>query len=126
MILVKLIGIFLAYVGGASVIAETLKRVKCKEYTSGTVVEIIEKVKEKKGETKVYLYPVFEYVANGNTYTEKFDVGSGRKNFKYSVGDEVEIHYVPEEPEKYYVKGNADGFVGYAILLGMGLLLLFV
>lgn len=126
MILLKLMGIFLAYIGGASFITEILKRAKCKEYTAGKVIDIVEKVKEKKRETKVFLYPVFEYIVNGNTYTEQFDVGSGRKNFKYSVGDEVEIHYVPNEPQKYYVKGNVDGFIGYTILLGIGLVLLFV
>lgn len=125
-VLVKLIGIFLAYIGGASCVAEILKRIKCKECTSGKVVDIIEKVKEKKRETKVFLYPVFEYVVNGNIYTEKFDIGSGRKNLKYSIGDEVEIHYMPNEPQKYYVKGNINGIIGYAIILGMGLLLLFV
>lgn len=126
MILVKLLGIFFAYVGGASFIAEILKRIKCKESTSGKVIDIVEKVKEKKRETKIFLYPIFEYTVDGNTYTEQFNVGTGRRNFKYSIGDEVEIHYVPNEPQKYYVKGNIEGIIGYTIILGFGLLLLFV
>lgn len=125
-IIIKVIGIFLAYVGGASLVAEIIKRIKCKEFTSGKVVDIIEKVKTKKNETKVFFYPIFEYIVDGNTYTEKFDVGSGRRNFKYSIGDEVEIHYIPGEPEKYYVKGNIEGIIGYIIILVCGLFFLFI
>ena len=125
-IFIKLIGIFFAYIGGASFLAEIFKRMKCKEHTSGKVVDIFEKVKTKKRETKVFLYPIFEYIVDGNTYTEKFNVGSGRRNFKYNIGDEVEIHYIPNEPQKYYVKGNVEGLIGYIILLVCGLVLLFV
>ena len=126
LIFIKVIGIFLAYIGGASLLSEISKRIKCKESTSGKVIDIFEKVKTKKNETKIFLYPIFEYIAEGNTYTEKFNVGSGRKNFKYSIGDEVEIRYTPGEPQKYYVKGNVEGIIGYTIILAVGVILLFV
>ena len=74
----------------------------------------------------MYLYPIFEYVVNGNTYTEKFNVGTGKSKFKYSVGEDVEIHYIPTNPQKYYVKGNTDGIIGNAIILIVGLVFLCV
>ncbi|MBR3613615.1 MAG: DUF3592 domain-containing protein [Clostridia bacterium] len=125
-IIIKLLGIFFTYIGGASLLYEIFKRIKCKEYTSGKVVDIFEDVKTKKGKTKVFLYPIFEYIVDGNTYTEKFNVGTGKRNFKYAIGEEVEIYYIPTEPQKYYVKGNIEGIKGYALILIVGLVFLFV
>ena len=122
----QVIGAFLTYVGGFGFLTEIFKRIKCTEYTSGKVVDIYEHVKTKEGRQKVYLYPIFEYVVNGNTYTEKFNVGTGKSKFKYSVGEDVEIHYIPTNPQKYYVKGNTDGIIGNAIILIVGLVFLCV
>ena len=125
MIIIKVFAIFFIGVGLASVWGDVSKRIKCKESTTGKVVDIVEKVKEKKGETKVFLYPIFEYTVNGNTYTEQFNIGSGRKNFKYSIGNEVEIHYMPDEPQKYYVKGNMDTIIFGLMSIAFGILLFF-
>lgn len=125
MIIIKVFAIFFIGVGLASIWGDVSKRIKCKESTTGKVVDIVEKVKEKQGETKVFLYPIFEYTVDGNTYTEQFKVGSGRKNFKYSIGDELKIHYMSNEPQKYYVKGNWDATTFGVLSIAVGILLFF-
>ena len=117
----KLIGIFILLLAGLILYQEIAKRFRCKEITTGTIVDFREKVKNKNGTKKIKKYPIFEYVANGTTVRGNFNEKS--KIHPYKLSDTVDIYYNLNKIDEFYIKGNADSIWLGIIVLLMGLLL---
>ena len=69
---------------------------RCTAVTQATVVENV----KKSSSSKTYA-PVFEYKGNGKIYRQTGSVYE--KPARYKVGEVVELHYNPFDPEEYYV-----------------------
>ena len=117
-----LLGIFLTFISGTIIYQEISKRLKCKEITKGTVVDFFERTKIKKGREKIVRYPIFEYIANGNTVRKRYNIKS--KIHPYQLSDEVNIHYNKNKEDEFYIKGDGDSLILGVIILIMGLMLL--
>jgi hypothetical protein len=81
----------------------------CTAITKGKVVNV---VKRSYGEgsideaTTCMFHPVIEYSVNNEKYVKTHAFGAVPS--KYEVGQEVEIHYNPENCEKYYIEGEKN------------------
>ena len=118
-------------IAGAIFAAVTLtnKYEKCSETTEAIVTEISVEEKEDRdsdGDTHhhTYYYPIFDYRVNDTLYTKKSNIGNGDSS-KYTVGQKIEIAYVPDDPDTYYIVGDKGFFVVY-ILGGMGIAFVFI
>lgn len=65
--------------------------------TTARVVDV-ERGRDSNGST--YYYPVFEYYAGGRMLRVKSSVGSSP--CRYQTGEEIELFYDPEKPEKFW------------------------
>ena len=118
-----LFGILFIFLGGCVIYQEIHKRINCKEFTKGKIVDFNEKVKIKKGREKISRYPIFEYLANDMTIRGNFNERS--KMHPYELGDEVDIYYNSNNVEEFYIKGNNDSILFSIIIIGVAVLLLF-
>lgn len=89
-LLFLLIGIFLMKVFGR-------KRKTASMVTTARVVDV-ECRRDSGGST--YYYPVFEYYAGGRMQRVVSIFGSSP--CRYQTGEETELHYDPEKPEKFW------------------------
>ena len=93
----------------------------CTEQTTGKVIEIIEKEDYDSDSGFNYLYyPVIEF-SDGET-TISYESNEGSNPSHYSVNDEVEVHYNPNNLEEHYVKGETGmnkGIGIFCIVLGI-------
>lgn len=120
-------GIFLLV--GVIVFAQTMmKRKKCSGVTTGVVKEVTtdrEVQKDSNGiHSKVVFYTIVEYTVGEQKYIQKSLTGS-TANAHY-VGEQIEIHYNPENPIKSYwgtsnflglFTGTIFGLVGLGIMI---------
>lgn len=65
--------------------------------TTARVVDIVRR-RDSKGST--YYYPVFEYYAGG--CMRRVESTFGSSPCRYQAGEETELHYDPEKPEKFW------------------------
>lgn len=72
---------------------------RCTATTQATVVENV----RKSSSSKTYA-PVFEYKGNDTVYRQQSSLYE--KPARYKVGEVVELHYNPFDPEEYYVDKN--------------------
>ena len=86
---------------------------RCTGKTVGTVSQMYEEFQgDGKKKTRVY-FPEFSYQVGNKTYTQKAPFSDMKK--MYQVGQEITIHYDPQDPNVYDV---GDGF-GMAIRSGV-------
>lgn len=119
LVLVALVGGYLNY----------QKQCSCTSVTSGTIVEVKQKMETKrvngKRERGMVYSPVYEYKAGDKVIRKA--VGSSTKREAFVIGNKVVICYNPSRPESFYVKGKEKWYYvacGLVALLGMGVLYL--
>ena len=119
LILVAVVGGYLNY----------QKQRSCTAVTSGTIVEVKQKMETKrvngKRERGMVYSPVYEYKAGDKVIRKA--VGSSTKREAFVIGNKVVICYNPSRPESFYVKGREKWFFvacGLVALLGMVILFL--
>ena len=91
---------------------------RCTEKTTGTVVELIsERDHSSDGISYVY-YPVIQYQVGDRTISQKSR--SGQNPPQYSVGQQVEVYYNPNNVEEFFIEGDSTTqFIGI-IFIGLG------
>lgn len=104
------------------------KQDRCTETTQAQVVDIA----VKRGEDGGLLYaPVFGYTGDGQEYINQQSIYSNPCG--YSVGENVELSYNPDDPQEFYVEGDSSlnlliyifGGIG-AVFLVAGIIVLVV
>lgn len=119
LVLVALVGGYLNY----------QKQCSCTSVTSGTIVDIRQKMETKrvngKRERGMVYSPVYEYKAGDKVIRKA--AGSSTKRDAFVVGSQVVICSDPTAPESFYVKGKEKRYFfacGLVALLGVGILFL--
>lgn len=80
------------------------ERDQCTETTTAVVSEIEESADYDSDHDRIYIYKaVVQYAVDNNNYTVKDNMGYGKENIPYSVGDKVTVHYNPDNPKKMYI-----------------------
>lgn len=158
MIVFIVIGVIFAVIGVIIMLTTHGKKVRCTSVTNAKVVDIIRNVTKdysshrnnvgngitinignesfnNNSHLRAYntttFYPLLEYTIDGTKYVRKSNIGSSSP--KYTIGEEIEIHYNASNPNEFYTgKGNASMMVGMiftiigilfiAIYLGMQLI----
>ena len=80
------------------------KEIKCTSQTTGIVKDIVRHRSYSNGTYSSTLHPVFEYTIGNQTFVKESSYGSSFT--KYSIGQEVEIFYNPQNYHEYYVPGD--------------------
>lgn len=90
---------------------------RCTIETKGTVLEIIEEKIDNSNESVDHkYYPVIAYDAGAIKYEEQSKNGSNPS--KYRAGQEVDMYYNKENPQDFYLKGEAStGSYGYFFII---------
>lgn len=107
--LLLLIGIIFLSIGLGVNYNRKKKIRECTEITKGKVVDIVKRCYGNGhiDEPESYMFhPVIEYSVNNEKYVKTHAYGAVPS--KYEVGQEVEIHYNPENCEKYYIEGEKN------------------
>lgn len=129
--MIIVIGIVFIIIGLIICVVGVRKQKKCTEVTEGKIVDIAREVRSgdsNKSYTggiqigrvsigseprEIYLYPIYEYKVNGNTYVEKSTTNSNGA----VIGQTVEIHYNPNNPRDFY-----SGKSGIIIQIVLGII----
>ena len=73
--------------------------------------------------TELHFRPIFEYTVDGNTYIKKS--ASGSSSCPYYIGQTIEIHYDPSNPNTYYVKSGLNIVLGIIFsIIGLAVMIL--
>ncbi len=71
------------------------------------------------GKGSRFYYPVFEYYAGGYMRQEESSIGSNP--CRYRTGEETELYYDPEHPEKIWTERDSKSMkLLYSIFMGIG------
>jgi len=119
------------------------KQQKCTEVVTGTVVDIsreehFDSSSNSRGSNSsisidghsinfgnsnrnIRLYPIYEYTVGENTYVKR----SSSSSSSAFIGQKVEIHYNPENPNDFYVGNNIIGIIVGVIFVVVGLFIAF-
>lgn len=109
-----LVGLVIIIIGIGIIIANVLKKKRCTGVTSATIVDISRERNYDRGQrygnsgfsvgsrSNISLFPIYEYQIDGVTYTQKSNQ-SVRMAF---VGQNVELHYNPNNPQDIYTNKN--------------------
>ena len=117
----NIIGIVFIIVGAIIFLADTIKRMKCKQNITGIVIDICKVTSIKgNGSKKRKFYPVFQYNVEGTAYIKKST--KGYIFYKYELGDNIKIKCNPKNPNQYYVKGNISNIIMSAIWIIIGII----
>lgn len=114
------IGIIFTCAGILVAILEIKKQLICTELTTGKVVDISREVRDNTDTGReIVLYPIYEYVVEGNTITAKYD----RSVNGAFIGQTVDIHYNPDKPNEFYTGklGNIIQIIGGIIFVVAGI-----
>lgn len=121
------VGLILAAVVGGYLNYQ--KQRSCTSVTSGTIVEVQQRMESKRVDGKrerVMTYrPVYEYQAGDKVIRKT--VGSSTQRNAFVIGSKVVICYNPSCPESFYVRGKEKWYFfacGLVALLGMVILYL--
>ncbi len=100
-----LLGIIIVTIGILRIVTSSEMVKKCIEPAEGIVVEIEqdEFYNSDDGRYEYTYYPVIKYEAKGRTVEERYDVGSSKS--EYSIGEQVNILYNPDNVEQYLIEG---------------------
>lgn len=109
-----LVGLVIIIIGIGIIISNVLKKKRCTGVTSATIVDISRERNYDRGQrygdsgfsvgsrSNISLFPIYEYQIDGVTYTQKSNQ-SVRMAF---VGQNVELHYNPNNPQDIYTNKN--------------------
>ena len=106
-----LAGLIAGIAGTAVFTSEKKSQEKCTETAIGTLTHYEEELvsvskRSKSGKTTHSMenrfVPVFEFTANGNTYTAE-DTALAAKDQPYEAGSTIEVHYDPDSPRENYI-----------------------
>lgn len=88
--------------------------------TSGTVAEVVRRVRQGSNGASVNWYPIVEFEVDGHRISLESDEGGGRKAFY--EGQPVEVLYDPDDPSCFRLEGrNATQMLGNIFLVvGLG------
>lgn len=78
------------------------KKINCTSSIYGKVTDIVRN--QSYDEYSSSWHPVFEYNIGELKFIKKYPYGSSKS--KYEIGQEVEIHYNPEDYNEYYINGD--------------------
>ena len=114
-ILFLLVGIVFIFAGIVAMNQGNSLEKRCTQETIGKVVEVIceRSYNSNENEFTYTYYPVIEYQVGDRTISQKSR--SGQYPPKYTVGEQVEIYYNPNNVEEYIIKGDST-----AKYLGIG------
>ena len=115
-----LVGIVFIVVGVLVMIQGDSLKQRCTEQALGTVVEVIcESSYSTIEETYTYTYyPVIEFQVGDRTISQKSSFGQDPP--KYTVGQQVEIYYNPNNVEEYFIKGDSTPQYLGIVFIGLG------
>ncbi len=89
------------------------RRKNCTACTVGTIIRLQEESRRDAGGMRSSLwFPVYEYYAGNDIVTARSFLGSSSKN-KYTIGQQVELYYDPENPKKFYAMGERPMLLGW-------------
>lgn len=86
----------------------------CTSSCEGIVARIDKQIQHDDGKDTMMYTPVFTYSVNGNTYTNSTPGSSSY--CKHKTGDKVKVFYNPDDPNKFYVKGDGHAIIAGAFL----------
>lgn len=96
----------------------------CSETTKGKIIDIVKRKHNDDGTASYTFHPVIEYNVNNQKYVKTSTFGT--RPSKYEVGQEVEIHYNPDNCDTYYIEGdNTQKKLG-TIFTTIGIIILLV
>ena len=119
-ILFLLVGVIFVIVGIVAINQGNGLRNRCTEETIGTVVEVIRESHYSSTDntyTDTY-YPVIEYQVGDLTISHKSSFGQYPP--KYTVGQQVEIYYNPNNVEEYIIKGDSTSNIVGIMSIALG------
>ncbi len=111
--MVIIVGVVFSVIGIIVSINWLIKKYDCTEVTTGKVVDISKEVTTRNTDNyhggiynnvsqEISLYPIVEYTVRDNKYVKKLNTNS---NMAF-VGQEIEVHYNPQNPNKCYFGKN--------------------
>ena len=130
-------GIIFAIIGLVVLVMTVLKKSRCTAITTGKVVEISRELGVNSqyngnpinnmnqqyngfgGQREINLYPIFEYTIGENKYVKK----SKSSSYRYHVGQDVTVHYNPENPDESYINGTFTSMIGGVIFMIIGIII---
>ena len=124
-----LVGLVIIIIGIGIIIANVLKKKRCTGVTSATIVDISRERNYDRGQrygdsgfsvgsrSNISLFPIYEYQIDGITYTQKSNQ-SVRMAF---VGQNVELHYNPNNPQDIYTNKNIMPIITGGIFVIFGI-----
>lgn len=119
-------GVLFCVIAAGLLGSQKRKTGRCSEKTTGTVVGYVPMrggVTNDDITTEMW-HPVFEYYASGRHIKKTGAVGSVKK--KYDIGEQVEVFFDPDEPEKFYIAGERAGRLLSVIFAAIGVLAIVV
>ena len=97
----------------------------CTEETTGTVVGILrEDETDSEGYTSVTYSPQIEYKVGEQLVTAKGNSSSNASD--YTIGEQIQIMYNPNNIEEYMIKGDRSSLLGGIIWIVLGTIILLV
>jgi len=126
------LGVLLIIFGINMMNRNTQLREICTEETTGIIIDYYETGEYKRDiDDEVHdsrrAWPIYEYQADGQTYTVQSDVYDSAGKKRYSINEAITVFYAPNNPEMHYLPGES-GSASLAVWLCIGfggLLLLF-
>ena len=114
-----LVGLIFVAVGIFVLKQDECLQQRCTEETIGTVVDIIVETHydSEDGFEHTY-YPVIEYKVGDRTITKKSNIGQGSS--KYTVGQQIEICYNPNDVEEFIIKGDTSSDLMGKLFIALG------
>lgn len=97
---------------------EEAKKDRCTERAIATVVDYVDGYTE---EGSIVYYPVFEFYADGHTYTVQHNTGTNPPRFRYD--EQVRINYNAENPWEFVVPGDNFAFIICLVFFIIGVIL---
>lgn len=120
-----IVGITLFIVGIGILHNRKRKILKCTSITKGKVEDLVRQQNyDSDGGYSSTWHPVFIYEIGELKYIKESNYGTTQS--KYAIGQEVEIHYNPEDPNEYYVTGDNMSKIVATILASVGMFAIIV
>lgn len=120
------VGLVPLILGLCFIVKARKQQVKCTKSATAQITEIrrVEDMVTHDGylQTDLRYIPYYEYIVDGQHLVGKSGQSSGRKK-KYSVGDETQILYDPENPKDFIVEGKSSFFWKGIVLIAIGAIL---
>ena len=124
-LIMPIFGIIAIGLGIFVLISDSRLEKVCTSETTGTVVGILRDEEiDTEGYTSIVYSPQIEYKAGEKLVTFK---GNGSSNASdYTIGEQIQIMYNPENIEEHIIKGDNSSKIGSIIWIVLGAVLLIV